>query len=251
MFNKLVASGGRRRSQWTPTTIVTSVVVHGLLLAGAVAASVNAGMQEETEEELVEFFEIPEEAPPEPEAPPPPPETPPPAPETPPPPQGFQELIPPIDPPTVIPEIDNSLPDVDPADFSGVGQAGGVAEGVAGGTPQPAVLTPADSGFAYEAAVLSRQPELRNGAQIQSVMQRLYPRMLQDAGIGGRVILEFVIEADGTVDKSSVKVVESSHDQFGDVSTQVVERFRFRPGIYQNREVRVLVRMPVTWQPPR
>ena len=82
-------------------------------------------------------------------------------------------------------------------------------------------------------------------------MQRLYPRMLQDAGIGGRVVLEFVIEADGTVDKNSVKVVESSHEQFGDVSTQVVERFRFRPGIYQNREVRVLVRMPVTWQPPR
>ena len=252
MFNKLVASGGKRRSQWTPTTIATSVVLHGLLLAGAVYASVNTGPAEDAEEELVEFFEIPEEAPPEPEAEePPPPEAPPPPADTPPPPQGFQELIPPIDPPTIIPEVDNSLPQVNPDDFSGVGQRGGVADGAAGGTPQSTALTPADSGFAYEAAVLSRQPELRNGAQIQSVMQRLYPRMLQDAGIGGRVVLEFVIEADGTVEKNSVKVVESSHEQFGDVSTQVVERFRFRPGIYQNREVRVLVRMPVTWQPPR
>ena len=31
--------------------------------------------------------------------------------------------------------------------------------------------------------------------------------------------------------------------------TQPVERFRFRPGQYKGENVRVLIRMPVTWQP--
>jgi protein TonB len=248
MFNKLVASQGRRRSGWSPTTVGVSVVLHVLLLAGAVYASVTAPKKAEKEEELVTFVDIPPEAAPEPEQPPPPPPETPPA-NTPPPPKGFQELIPPIEPPAVIPDVDTSLPAVNPEDFSGIGQAGGSAEGVEGGTPQP--LAEADSGFAYESAVLSRQPELRNGSQVQSMMSRLYPRNLQDAGIGGQVTLEFVIEADGTVDRNSVKVIQASHEQFRAVSSQVVERFRFRPGRYQDKDVRVLVRMPIIWQPPR
>jgi TonB family protein len=99
--------------------------------------------------------------------------------------------------------------------------------------------------------VLSRQPELRNLSQVRSFMERNYPRMLQDAGIGGNAVLQFVVEADGTVEGESVTVVQASHDQFADVSKRVAERFRFRPGVYQNREVRVLVRMPITWQPAR
>lgn len=248
MFNKLVASQGKRGG-WSPTTIATSVAVHVLLLAGAVYASVKAPAPEEVEEELVTFVEIPEEAPPEPETPPPPPPEVPQA-AVPPPPQGFQELIPPLDPPAVIPEIDNSLPPVNVEDFSGVGQAGGTATGVEGGTPQDLAAVDSSS-YAYETAVLSRQPELRNLNQIRSYMERSYPRTLQDAGIGGTVTLEFVVEPDGTVDGSTVKVLDASHEQFGNVSRSVVERFRFRPGIYQDREVRVLVRMPITWQPSR
>ena len=250
MFNKLVASGGRRGGSWSPRTILVSVGVHGILLAGAVYASVAAPEEQAEAEELVTFIEIPEEAPPTPEAPPPPPppEAQPAA--TPPPPQGFQELIPPIEPPSVIPDVDNSLPAVNPEDFSGIGQAGGVAEGVEGGTPQP-IAAVDSSTFAYETNVLSRQPELRNLSQVRSYMERSYPRTLQDAGIGGNVILQFVVEPDGTVDRTSVTVIESSHEQFAGVSKQVAERFRFRPGVYQDREVRVLVRMPISWQPAR
>lgn len=250
MFNKLVASQGRKRGGWNPTTIGISIGLHALLLAGAVYASVRAPLEAAQEEELVTFVDIPEETPPAAEEPPPPP---PPEPEpaaVPPPPQGFQELIPPIEPPAVIPEVDNSLPPVNPEDFSGIGQAGGTSTGIEGGTPQD--LAAVDSStFAYESHVLSRQPELRNLAQVRSFMERNYPRNLQDAGIGGKVVLQFVVEADGTVEKGSVKVMEASHQQFAGVSEEVAERFRFRPGIYQNREVRVLVKMPITWQPAR
>ena len=125
MFNKLVASQGKKRGGWNPTTIAISIGLHALLIAGAVYASVRAPLEAAQEEELVTFVDIPEEAPPAAEEPPPPPppEVEPAA--TPPPPKGFQELIPPIEPPAVIPDVDNSLPPVNPEDFSGIGQAGG------------------------------------------------------------------------------------------------------------------------------
>jgi TonB family protein len=106
-------------------------------------------------------------------------------------------------------------------------------------------------GFAYEVAVLERKPELTNEAQVAGLMQRLYPRMLQDAGIGGTVMMQFVIQADGKVDPASVKVIDSTHEQFGEASVKAVEKFRFRPGQYKGQNVRVLIQMPITWQPER
>ena len=80
-------------------------------------------------------------------------------------------------------------------------------------------------------------------------MERLYPRLLQDAGIGGTVVMQFVIEPDGTVDMSSAKVLESSNEQLSEASMKAIERFRFRPGRYKGENVRVLIQMPITWQP--
>jgi TonB family protein len=103
--------------------------------------------------------------------------------------------------------------------------------------------------FAYEVAVLERVPELANKGTIGSIMERLYPRLLQDAGIGGTVVMQFVIEPDGTVDMSSAKVLESSNNQLSEASIKAIERFRFRPGRYKGENVRVLIQMPITWQP--
>jgi protein TonB len=245
MFNKLVASKSKRRLN--PTTIFTSLVIHALLLAGAVYATVHAPKDmKKKAEELVTFMDVKEPEPPKPAEPPPPP-----PPEekkaTPPPPKGFQELMPPKEPPPAIPDVDLSAPAVDPKDFTGIGSAGGTHNGVEGGTPTAAPVD--SSNFAYEVAVLERKPELKNKSQVASMLSRFYPRMLQDAGIGGQTVMQFVIEKDGTVDPSTVKVVSSSHEQFADASSKVVEKFRFSPGRYKGQPVRVLIQMPITWQP--
>ena len=108
---------------------------------------------------------------------------------------------------------------------------------------------PASSDNAYELALLSRQPELANRGSIGSVMERLYPRDLQDAGIGGTVVMQFVIEPDGKVDMSSARVLDSDNEKLSEATLKAVERFRFRPGQYRGENVRVLLRMPVTWSP--
>jgi TonB family protein len=114
---------------------------------------------------------------------------------------------------------------------------------------RPAPAMAARPEVAYEVAVLERQPRLSNQGTIASVMERLYPRILQDAGIGGTVVMQFVIEPDGTVDESSVKVIDSPHAQLTAATIKAVERFRFRPGRFNGENVRVLIQMPVTWQP--
>ena len=108
---------------------------------------------------------------------------------------------------------------------------------------------PASPDFAYEVAVLSRTPELANVGSIGSVMERLYPRDLQDAGIGGTVAMQFVIEPDGTVDMSTARVLDSPNEELSEATLKAVERFRFRPGQYRGENVRVVIRMPVTWAP--
>lgn len=242
MFSKLIASGPQRRRSWTPGAATVSVLVHLVLVSGAVYASVGGPEPVDEVEEEVTFLDI-EEKPVEP--PPPAPEPPPVAPVAPPPPQGFQELIPPVEPPPVLPAIDDAQPAVNLADFSGLGVAGGTADGVEGGTPQN---TAQDSTFAYEVAVLDSPPRLANARQVQSTMGRLYPRMLLDAGIQGSVSMQFVIEADGSVDPKSVKVISSTHEQFSKATVEALERFRFEPGVYRGEKVRVLIQMPIVWK---
>jgi TonB family protein len=104
--------------------------------------------------------------------------------------------------------------------------------------------------FTYEVAVLERKPELANKSQVASMLNRYYPRMLKDAGIGGSVTMQYVITPQGAVDPATVKVINATHEQFGEASTQVVKAFRFVPGIYEGKPVRVIIQMPITWEPP-
>lgn len=139
MLTRLVASGGERRRTWNLRTAIVSIVLHAALLGGAVYDSVNAApVVVERIEEEVTFLELPEADPVPEEAPPPEIEEPPPAPEPTadvPPPPGFQELIPPSVTPSELPPVNMDLAVVRPEDFSGIGQAGGIARGVEGGYP--------------------------------------------------------------------------------------------------------------------
>lgn len=249
MFTTLIASDSKKKGKtMTPGSMFLSVTLHGLLLVGAVYASVQPPEAEREVEEQVTFLEIEDEA--EPEPPPPPLEEPvvtaaPAAPIV----VGFQELVPPMEPPPVIPMADMSAPAVNIEDFSGIGVAGGVAP-PEGYVPPPTPPDPGEAGesFAYEVAVLDAPPVLQNTAAVTAAMLREYPKILLDAGISGQVTAEFVVQADGTVDMSTVKITNSSNERFVQPTTNVIERFRYTPGRYKGQAVRVLVSMPIGWR---
>jgi protein TonB len=154
------------------------------------------------------------------------------------PPKGLQTVVPPKDIPTTIPPIDPTAKALDPRDFTGRGVEGGVARGVVGGigkaepaTEEIYTVTTADPGFAP--AALISQPAPR------------YPPVLQQIGLSGRVVLQFVVDTTGHVELASIHVIESTHEGFEPPAREVVAAAIFHPARLGSRPVRQLAQQGV------
>ncbi|HEX8431146.1 MAG TPA: TonB family protein, partial [Longimicrobium sp.] len=227
MFRVFVRKRKRRLS--SPRTIALSIGAHLLLVGGIVAASTAAPPLEET------VIEIP--IGPAPVEPPPPPA---PAPvETPasddaprPVPGETVQLPAPETVPTQIPPVDVDATPLTAAQTTGLGAVGDVY-GPPPATPTPPTGTTVgestDGDYVYDSGMVESLPGLANGREMAQHLRRNYPQMLADAAVSGRVLLEFVVDPDGRVRPGSVRVVESTNEQFSEASVRVAERFRFRP----------------------
>jgi TonB family protein len=235
MFDVLPASGAHVGVR--PTSVTTSIISHALVVLLAVLATqgaLDAPRMALPPEAMLLYVPKPE-APPPPVAPKPEP-----APKlviAEPPPKGFQTVAAPSEIPTVIPPVDLNQRPFDPRDFSGIGVEGGVADGVVGGTgvvARPDAIYEATTvleGFAP--AVLLAQPAPK------------YPPVLHSAGLGGTVMLEFVIDTLGQVEPVSIRVVESTHRGFEDAARAAVLGARFQPARLGAHHVRQLTRQRV------
>jgi TonB family protein len=92
------------------------------------------------------------------------------------------------------------------------------------------------------------RPELRNRAAFGQALERRYPPMLKDAGIGGTVVLWVFITETGAV--QNTRVVESSgYEQLDNVAeTLMREIAQFSPALNRDTQVPVWIQMPVTFQ---
>jgi periplasmic protein TonB len=154
------------------------------------------------------------------------------------PPKGFQTVVPPRDIPSAIPPIDLTAKALDPRDFSGRGVEGGVARGVVGGTgkvdlPAEEVYTVATTEPDFAPAVLIAQPAPR------------YPPVLQQIGLSGRVVLQFVVDTTGHVEPTSIKVLTSTHEGFEPPARESVAAAIFHPARLASRPVRQLAQQGV------
>ena len=82
------------------------------------------------------------------------------------------------------------------------------------------------------------KPELKNGPEIARLLQRDYPPVLREAGIGGTVLLWVFIDAEGIVCNTLVKR-SSGYAAFDEAATRIAPRMEFSPA--WNRETRVPV----------
>jgi periplasmic protein TonB len=250
MFNKLVASQGKKKGLGGLGSTAASILVHAGLLGGLVAIGVGAQQAQKKKEDLVNFVELKEDKPPppKPNEPPPPPPPPPKADEPPPVVKGTQEIVPPQEPPQEIPKVDPNERAVNAEDFSGQGKLGGVSNGVDNGQAQDVSKreTPPDEGT-YELSAVEEQPRPSNIPEFQRLLERNYPPLLREAGVTGTVQVRMRVEEDGTVDASSISIESASNDQFGDATKRAVARLRFRPAKVGGHAVKVWVTLPVTW----
>ena len=91
------------------------------------------------------------------------------------------------------------------------------------------------------------QPELRNRSAFAQALERRYPAMLKDAGIGGRVVLWVFINESGAV--QNTRIVESSgYDQLDQTAEELMrEVAQFSPALNRDQRVPVWVQLPVTF----
>ena len=78
-----------------------------------------------------------------------------------------------------------------------------------------------------------------------------YPPSMRATGESGSVLVEFVVDTLGRVERDHFGIVSSSNALFTEAVTEAVRGVVFRPAMRQGRRVRQLVRQPFDFVPPR
>ena len=232
MFDNLVESNPRNRKiGGVFSSSMWSMVVHGLVIYGAVTATAKVKEAVEAMAADTQLIFISHQNEPEPE-----PEPEPQLASLTPPPKGFQTIVAITEIPTEIPPV-NLNERFDPRDYTGVGQEGGIAQGIEGGTGD----VPTDLQAVFVEALVDEPPIRLSHPNLY------YPPLLRDAGIEGTVVFEVIIGVDGHPEAESLRLISSSNKAFERPARDLILGSVFRPGRMRGQPVRVLVRQPVTF----
>jgi protein TonB len=234
MFNKLLESKATKQKMAGGT--VFSIVLHTVLIGGAVYATARAGVKDEkAKAEKIQFVEMKKEPPKVPDKPPPPKEVI----VKPPPPKGFQVLRAPVKIDIKIPEIDLSKAVTNENDFSGKGVKGGTGSGVVGGTGPVTNQTYFEFQVEKPAEMLQDSPKPK------------YPSVLESSGIAGEVQAQFVVSSAGKADMDSYKTLKSTNELFTQAVKNVLPRMKFSPAMIGGKPVNQLVQQSFQFAVPR
>jgi protein TonB len=90
-------------------------------------------------------------------------------------------------------------------------------------------------------------PSILNRQEVVRAMQREYPPLLRDAGIGGTVRVFFFIDEAGTVQDYRIDS-SSGHQALDDAALAVADVYRFSAALNRDKKVPVWVSFPITFQ---
>ena len=110
--------------------------------------------------------------------------------------------------------------------------------------PPPKTGSPADrpSFIPYDVP-----PKLKNAAEIQKLLQRLYPSQLREAGIEGSVVLWIYIDDRGVVQKSQVQK-SSGYDAMDQAAMSTADKMEFTPAKNRDKTTPVWVAQAITFE---
>jgi len=75
-----------------------------------------------------------------------------------------------------------------------------------------------------------------------------YPPRVAQAGVSGRVLLEFIIGPDSVMEPGSLQLLEAPHSELATVAVEAFKTARFRPAKIGGCVVPALVRLPVDFK---
>jgi len=90
-------------------------------------------------------------------------------------------------------------------------------------------------------------PTILNRQDVVRAMEREYPPLLRDAGIGGTVRVFFFIDENGQVRDTRIDQ-SSGHQALDDAALAVSEVYRFSAALNRDKKVPVWVSFPITFQ---
>jgi periplasmic protein TonB len=90
-------------------------------------------------------------------------------------------------------------------------------------------------------------PSIQNRAEVVRSMEREYPPLLRDAGIGGTVEVYFFIDENGSVQDFRINK-SSGHQALDDAALAVADVYRFTAALNRDKKVPVWVSFGITFQ---
>jgi len=106
-----------------------------------------------------------------------------------------------------------------------------------GAEPKPTTVTPPYFDFQVE----------RPATIVAGSIGPRYPDSLRTAGVQGDVLAQFVVNTDGSVDMSTLKVLRTAHAAFSESVRAALVNMRFTPALVGDRAVRQLVQAPFSF----
>ncbi len=124
---------------------------------------------------------------------------------------------------------------------------GALAAGIAAALMAFAVPAAASAQQIYEVSELTEKPRIASPMAAQQAIQRAYSHRLQSQGIEGRVVLQFVVLSNGTVDAGSVVVRQTEEPALSDAAKAAIGNIEFVPGMVGGSAVATRVVFPITF----
>ena len=90
-------------------------------------------------------------------------------------------------------------------------------------------------------------PKMQNVDEVSAALEREYPPLLRDAGVGGRVEVWIRLDDRGVVEKVQVNV-SSGHPALDEAALEVARIIEFSPAMNRDKAVPVWVSVPITFQ---
>jgi TonB family protein len=112
--------------------------------------------------------------------------------------------------------------------------------------PPPTETTTIDLSAAPVFTPFTVKPEIKNRDELARAMEREYPTLLRDAGIGGKVIVHFFIDEEGIV-RNAVLAESSGHRMLDQAALKIAPIIEFTPALNRDRRVPVWTRLPITF----
>lgn len=91
------------------------------------------------------------------------------------------------------------------------------------------------------------EPVLQNASEVSRALERAYPPLLRDAGIGGTVLVWFFIDEEGKVQNSEVNT-SSGHQGLDQIAIDIAELYQFSPALNRDQRVPVWVSIPIHFE---